>query len=433
MSRKEEETYSIMFRSLKHPARRRILRMLAEKPMTFSQLLEALGTSSPHLTYHLESLGELLSKTPDGKYRLSSFGEAAVATMKNVEEAPALRRVSFTRLPLSVKMLVAVLAAVSLLLAAAAAWQYTTLNRLSLDYDRLKVENARLDAANQQLLSWTAGADKAVAFLRDVVQVDLQKYRATLLSDTLEYRADLGGVQEEILKYSLTSNESKVDVVLRFRNATFSRYQLFILEETPAYAQPQLTNAIDAAEKILERYEAYTGAPYVEPMRNLLAEANHTVPTETAAGNVKLKASASGSTIEVQLMYTVNGIDFSAKSVRLIFENGVLKELSDGWSLLKVGSTTVNISREKAIEIAREHAKNFTWNANGTVVTSVTVLDTPVDAAFIPHPREEPLALIPYWYVTLYLDKVYPGNVNRIAIGIWADTGEVANIQTLST
>ena len=330
-------------------------------------------------------------------------------------------------------MLVAVLAAVSLLLAAAAAWQYTMLNRLSLDYDRLKVENARLDAANQQLLSWTAGADKAVAFLRDVVQVDLQKYRATLLSDTIEYRADLGGIPEEILKYSLTSNESKVDVVLRFRNATFSRYQLFILEETPAYAQPQLTNAIDAAEKILERYEAYTGAPYVEPMRNLLAEANHTVPTETAAGNVKLKASASGSTIEVQLMYTVNGIDFSAKSVRLIFENGVLKELSDGWSLLKVGSTTVNISREKAIEIAREHAKNFTWNANGTVVTSVTVLDTPVDAAFIPHPREEPLALIPYWYVTLYLDKVYPGNVNRIAIGIWADTGEVANIQTLST
>jgi DNA-binding transcriptional ArsR family regulator len=40
----EEEIYSIMFSSLKHPARRKILRMLADKPMTFSQMLEALGS-----------------------------------------------------------------------------------------------------------------------------------------------------------------------------------------------------------------------------------------------------------------------------------------------------------------------------------------------------------------------------------------------------
>ena len=52
----EEEIYSTMFSSLKHPARRKILRMLAEKQMTFSQMLEALGVSSSHLTYHLENL-----------------------------------------------------------------------------------------------------------------------------------------------------------------------------------------------------------------------------------------------------------------------------------------------------------------------------------------------------------------------------------------
>ena len=34
--------------------------------------------------------------------------------------------------------------------------------------------------------------------------------------------------------------------------------------------------------------------------------------------------------------------------------------------------------------------------------------------------------------VRLYLDKVYAGGVNRIDVGIWADTGEVRRILTKS-
>ena len=54
-------------------------------------MLEELGISSSHLTYHLENLGELVSKTSDGRYQLSKFGEGAVDTMKIVEEAPVVR------------------------------------------------------------------------------------------------------------------------------------------------------------------------------------------------------------------------------------------------------------------------------------------------------------------------------------------------------
>ena len=88
MPNSEEETYSIIFQTLKHPARRKILRMLAQKPKTFSRILEELGISSSHLTYHIENLGELITKLDDGKYILSSFGRAAVETMKGVEETP---------------------------------------------------------------------------------------------------------------------------------------------------------------------------------------------------------------------------------------------------------------------------------------------------------------------------------------------------------
>jgi DNA-binding transcriptional ArsR family regulator len=53
----QEEIYSIMFSSLKHPARRKILRILADKPLTFSEMLEILGVSSSNLTYPPRQLG----------------------------------------------------------------------------------------------------------------------------------------------------------------------------------------------------------------------------------------------------------------------------------------------------------------------------------------------------------------------------------------
>ncbi|MGD0159108.1 MAG: helix-turn-helix domain-containing protein [Candidatus Bathyarchaeia archaeon] len=88
MSANDEEPYSTIFASLKHPIRRRILRMLSVKPMSFSEMLEVLGVSSSFLNYHIENLGELVGKTEDGKYKLSSFGEAAMATMMRVEDIP---------------------------------------------------------------------------------------------------------------------------------------------------------------------------------------------------------------------------------------------------------------------------------------------------------------------------------------------------------
>jgi hypothetical protein len=71
--------------------------MLSKKPMTFSEMLEALGVSSSFLTYHLENLGELVGKTNDGTYKLSSFGEAAITTMTKVEDIPTRPLETITR------------------------------------------------------------------------------------------------------------------------------------------------------------------------------------------------------------------------------------------------------------------------------------------------------------------------------------------------
>jgi hypothetical protein len=401
--------------------------MLSEKQMTFSQMLEILGISSSHLTYHLENLGELVSKTESGEYRLSTFGAASVDTMRIVEEAPAVRSKQRWFLPFRWKSILAVLV-VGLVLAASLSYlQYGALNQLS-------NEQAQLEMKYNQLLSWSSGTNEAIAFLRDVIQIDVTKYHATLLSNTVEVRSDLGGVVEEILRYSLTSNDSKGDVVFRFRNNELSMYQVNLLEGSLVYAQPQPYSVVDAAKNLLGRLKTFEGASYFDDMSNMLASVNGTENAQVTQNNTKLTVSVSGDTTEVQWFYTENGVDFSQKGVHLTYENGVLKELTDGWFLLKIGNAQLNVSSEQAIELARSAVKGFTWKADdGTDVSTFTVLDTPVSVVFHPTQREEYLTLVPYWYVTLYLDKVYPGGVNRIAVGVWADTGAVAQVKALNS
>jgi len=422
----EEEIYSIMFSSLKHPARRKILRMLADRSMTFSQMLDALGVSSSHLTYHLENLGELVSKAENGEYRLSTFGSASVDTMKIVEEAPAVR--SKMGLPLSLKWrsLLAILVISVVLFASMSYVQYASLNQLSSDHELLK-------SRYEQLLSWSASTDTAITFIQEVVQIDTEEYHATLLSDTVEHRTDLGGIVEEILRYSLTNTESQIDVIFRFRNQKLSRYQLSLFEGSPIFAQPQPYILLDTVKDLMERLSSFGDDSYLEEMGNMLASVEEIENNEIAEGSIKLKISVAGSRTEFLWMHTENGVDFSPKSLSLVYENNVLKELTNGYFLFTIGTTQLNVvSEDDAIEIARNAVEDFTWTAEGAVVSDFNVLEQPVSAIFHPTLREEGVALIPYWEVTLYLDKVYPVGINRITVGIWADTAQIRRIRTAS-
>jgi len=86
----EEDTYSTLFSVLKHPIRRRILRMLNDKPYTYTEILTVLNVETGFLNYHLEQMRELIFKDERGRYGLSVFGEAAVGLIAQVEE-PAKR------------------------------------------------------------------------------------------------------------------------------------------------------------------------------------------------------------------------------------------------------------------------------------------------------------------------------------------------------
>ena len=426
MAGSEEEIYSIMFTSLKHPARRKILRMLADKPMTFMQMVETLGVSTSHLTYHLESLGELISKTEDGQYKLSTFGEATVSAMKGVEEVPEIKVKHRLSLPFKWKTLFAGLLVCIVLLASITTLQYASLTQLASNQDSLRAEN-------QQLLSWGIGTSKVASMLHDVAQIDITKYKTTLLSNTLEYRSDIGAA-EEVLRYSLTSSESNIDAILRFRDNHISRYQLNPIESSPILTQNQPSDLLENAKAALDRYKAYSGDAYLDEMSILLATVNTATNTEITQGNMKLKITINGAgNGEFQWLYTEQGIDYPSKSLDMIFENRFLKELTDGYFLFSIATSNIAVSQDEAVNIAKNYAKGLTWNIDGKPVSGFNVLDELVSVQLAPHPRTGASGLIPYWYVVLRLDKTYAGGINTITVGIYADNGEVSHVQMLSS
>ena len=416
----KEEIYSTMFSSLKHPVRRKILHVLSEKPQTFSEMLGLLGVSSSNLTYHLESLGELVTQE-NGVYKLSTFGSAAANTMRIVEEAPEIQP---RKRALSVRWKTAV--AVSLialvLVASVTIWQFNALNEAS-------NQNNVLRSKFNQLLSWTQITNMAINFLQQVTHIDTSHYQATLVSNTVDQPSDLGGILEQTLMYSLASNDSKMDVYFRFRSNELSWYQIVPLEGSLVYSQPQPNSALDAAKGLLLRFTSYENVSYLGNMSSMLSSVSNSMQNmEITEGNNKLNVTVSGATTQIVMMYTENGVDFSPKCVSLTFMNNNLMDFIDDYYLFTVGSTTVNVSIDQAIQLATNAVKSYSWTANGTTVSNFTVLSEPVSVVFHPNTKNG-LALYPQWTVTLDLNKVYPGGVNSITIEIWADTGDIAQIQ----
>jgi hypothetical protein len=425
MAGSEEEIYSIMFKSLKHPARRKILRMLSSKPMSFMEMVDTLGVSSSHLTYHLENLGELVTKTETGEYKLSSFGVATVSAMKGVEEAPELVIRQRSGLSFKWKTFFVGLFVCVLLLSSIAALQYVDINQLASNQESLEAEN-------QQLLSWGVGTNKVSSLLHDVAQVDMNKYKTTLLSNTIEYRSDIVSA-EEIIRYSLTSSTSNLDVYFRFRNSHFSRYQLNPIETTPILTQNQPSSLIENAKATLERYKTYSGDSYLDEMSALLEKVNTEGNTDLTQGNLKLKITDdTAGNGEVQWTYTQSGIDYPSKSLDMIFENRVLIQMTDGYFLFTVSSTSLDVSQEEAITIAKNYAKTLTWNIDNKQIKGFNVIDEPVSVQMAPHPRTGSTGLVPYWYVVLKLDQTYSDGTNTFTAGIFADNGEVVDVQMLS-
>jgi hypothetical protein len=276
--------------------------------------------------------------------------------------------------------------------------------------------------------------EKALAFLEDVALLDMTKYNATLELNDVNYPDELHGLAQHNVLYTLASEEGEVEAVFSFKNESFAHCMLGTLD-SPLYSKPQPTNIVDVAKEFLQRYQAYTGDPNYdgvkdfEEARSILDTVDATQNVTAMSDRVQLEViSLKGVTLLVW-EYVLDGVAFPWMTLE--FRKGFVCGFGDNWRLYTAGSTDINFSEEEAVNLALEYLGDFSWTAGDQEVTNFEIAEEPRTVELITTRSREPLTLTPCWQIELYLNKTYPGNVNRISLAIWTDTGEIISCTPL--
>jgi len=150
----EDDTYSTIFTALKHPIRRRILRILNQTPTTYTDILTQLGIDNGLLNYHLDNMKDLITKGEGGKYSLSEFGRAAVNVTEKVE-APAKDKTNW----LGVKPMIGVLLILAIAIASLSAFSIYQLDQLNKQGNLLSQKILELNTTTAKLQSLSSIVD----------------------------------------------------------------------------------------------------------------------------------------------------------------------------------------------------------------------------------------------------------------------------------
>jgi len=276
--------------------------------------------------------------------------------------------------------------------------------------------------------------EKTLAFLGDVVLLDMTKYEAVLQIHDVYYPDELDGLAQDNVVYVLVSDEGELEAAFGFKNESFAHCMLGTLG-SPFYAEPQPANVVDAVKGFLQRYQTYTGDPDFdgvrdfEGMRRILDTVDVTENVTATSDHVQLEVINRTDYTLFVWEYVLDGVAFPWMTLE--FRNGIVCGFDDNWRLYTAGSTDINFSEEEAVNVALEYLEDFSWTAGDEEVTEFEIREEPRTVGLITTMSRELLTLNPCWRIELYLDKIYPGNINRIVLTIWADTGETISCTPL--
>ena len=211
--------------------------------------------------------------------------------------------------------------------------------------------------------------EKVNTFLEDVVGLDVSAYSVTMDSHV---QGDwyMETLPLESVKCILESDECKLSVICDFVDGKLYMVSFYVLDGSPRMAQPA-DNVLEMAKGFISRYQTYSGASYCHEMETILDMVKVNENVTKVWGNMKFEATYKRKFIDwekrtvdfagFRWTYTLNGVEAPSKCLALYFENGFPRYFIDTWWIYKIGSTSINVDKEKAVEIAIKAAKSYSW------------------------------------------------------------------------
>ncbi|MDR2699730.1 MAG: hypothetical protein LBC12_02805 [Nitrososphaerota archaeon] len=278
--------------------------------------------------------------------------------------------------------------------------------------------------------------------MAEIIGLDTSKYDVKIDLCHQDLYGDI--LPQENIDYTFESDKSTVRVMSAYINGNLRALLTDIVDGKPLTMQSQ-TNTLESTKKFLNNYQPLTDTDYTK-MLQMLDDVVPNKSTTKSSENIKLQVTCTEDTADFRWTYVDNEVEAAIKCVALHFEQGFLKYFVDTWNIFKIGNNSINLSEPKAVEVAMNRAKDYTYlvslggeDDNLLEVAEFTVtwvIETKLDFGNYLEVEKtrggDPFTLYPSWHVKLSFDDVYPGNVYGLDITIWADTKEISDIQTLS-
>jgi hypothetical protein len=286
----------------------------------------------------------------------------------------------------------------------------------------------------------TTAQDQTMAFIENVLPVDLSKYNITLTHHSTDEGSPIVGITGlpisrvvDSVRYTLDSDESTLRVSFQVQNNVVMYCQV-IEKNGSVISDKQYANLVDAVKSFLEKYQTYTKIDSSN-MIAMLDNVDVTKDSTITIGNTKLVISNIDKygveQTSFKWAYTVNGADYT--SLQVSYRNGSLYSLGDDRAIYTIGDTSVKISSEQAIDIAMKYLPNYSYDMpNDVTVSGFNVTEDLTTTELVTYPIHS-TELRPYWKVKLYLNQTYPGSVKGFTINVWANSGELFSCTNIAT
>ena len=199
---------------------------------------------------------------------------------------------------------------------------------------------------------------KGEAISEDVIGLDLTKYTKT--TKEAPSNSYLEMLPQENVRYTLQSNENKVDILYTFTNGNLRILHVLETRGSPLLTKTA-TNTLANAKDFLNSYQQYTGKPLYSELSTMLNTVDVGKNSTEIYGTMKLETTTSDDYETFRWTYIYKDLEAPSKCVSLGYENGFLKYFVDTWDLYAIGSTDVNISETESISMAMNNAGNFSW------------------------------------------------------------------------
>jgi hypothetical protein len=271
--------------------------------------------------------------------------------------------------------------------------------------------------------------EKAISFLKDVIQLDVDHYKLTLTEEYMNI--DTLCLTYTIEPKAFLSLEKSQTLDFQFYNGSLISFDVQPGSDCLVFTQPH-PDRFNQTLSIIERYQTWLNDPQVGEMAALLQQVGSEKSTFQFVGNLSLRIQLYSNTGEYRFSNYINGVEYSGISISQSERGNIF--FSDNRASKPIGNTTIGISEDQAKAIALEYADTNPFRGSkqdSKEITNINIIG--VKAVTLKSSPRLNNALYPYYDVQFDIAVGTSSDLQGCGVVIGANDGIIWSSYSHST